>query len=131
MSLDLRSDDCLLQRGARPDGRSSGQLHRPGGGKALRRDGLVHSEVLFSCPPARPSRWPVAVTAITWTCRHDYARVVSNMTKTGDRLVFDFTGSDPQIEPYIRSTARNGPPLAASLRAAVSVLCYDITWTKA
>jgi N-methylhydantoinase B len=53
-------------------------------------------------------------------------KIVLNMTKTGDRLIFDFTGTDPQVEGIINCTL-------AGLRGGImpvllTMLCPDIPW---
>ena len=53
-------------------------------------------------------------------------KIVLNMTKTGDRLSFDFTGTDPQVEGIINCTL-------AGLRGGImpvvlTMLCPDIPW---
>jgi len=56
------------------------------------------------------------------------ARVLLTMTKQDDRLIFDFTGSDPQSRFSINCTkwaSRGG--LFAPL---FPLLCYDITWNE-
>lgn len=53
-------------------------------------------------------------------------KIVLTMTKIGDRLVFDFTGTDPQVDGIINCTL-------AGLRGGImpvvlTMLCADIPW---
>ena len=56
------------------------------------------------------------------------ARVCLTMTKTGDRLVFDFTGSDPQSRFSINCT--KWASLGGLFAPLFPLLCYDITWNE-
>ncbi len=56
------------------------------------------------------------------------ARVVLTMTKTDDRLVFDFTGSDPQSASSINCT--KWASLGGLFAPLFPLLCYDITWNE-
>ncbi|MCL4188668.1 MAG: hydantoinase B/oxoprolinase family protein [Rhodobacteraceae bacterium] len=56
------------------------------------------------------------------------ARVVLTMTKTADRLVFDFTGSDPQSPHSINCT--KWAALGGLFAPLFPLLCYDITWNE-
>ncbi|MDP2087153.1 MAG: hydantoinase B/oxoprolinase family protein [Gemmobacter sp.] len=56
------------------------------------------------------------------------ARVVLTMTKTDDRLVFDFTGSDPQSAFSINCT--KWASLGGLFAPLFPLLCYDITWNE-
>ena len=56
------------------------------------------------------------------------ARVVLTMTKTDDRLVFDFTGSDPQSRHSINCT--KWAALGGLFAPLFPLLCYDITWNE-
>lgn len=56
------------------------------------------------------------------------ARVVLTMTKTDDRLVFDFTGSDPQSRHSINCT--KWASLGGLFAPLFPLLCYDITWNE-
>ena len=53
-------------------------------------------------------------------------KIVLTMTKTGDRLTFDFTGTDPQVEGLINCTF--GGLRAGVLVAVLPLLCGDIPW---
>jgi N-methylhydantoinase B len=50
------------------------------------------------------------------------------MTKTGDRLVFDFTGSSPQSRHAINCT--KWASLGGLFAPLFPLLCYDITWNE-
>jgi N-methylhydantoinase B len=56
------------------------------------------------------------------------ARVVLTMTKTDDRLIFDFTGSDPQSAASINCT--RWASLGGLFAPLFPLLCYDITWNE-
>jgi N-methylhydantoinase B len=56
------------------------------------------------------------------------ARVVLTMTKQDDRLVFDFTGSDPQSPYSINCT--KWASLGGLFAPLFPLLCYDITWNE-
>lgn len=56
------------------------------------------------------------------------ARVVLKMTKTDDRLIFDFTGSDPQSAASINCT--RWASLGGLFAPLFPLLCYDITWNE-
>ncbi len=56
------------------------------------------------------------------------ARVVLTMTKTDDRLIFDFTGSDPQSAFSINCT--KWASLGGLFAPLFPLLCYDITWNE-
>ncbi|KXF52241.1 MULTISPECIES: hydantoinase B/oxoprolinase family protein [unclassified Rhodococcus (in: high G+C Gram-positive bacteria)] len=56
----------------------------------------------------------------------DIHKIVLNMTKTADKLIFDFTGTDPQVDGIINCTL-------AGLRGGImpillTMLCPDIPW---
>lgn len=56
------------------------------------------------------------------------ARVVLTMTKQDDRLIFDFTGSDPQSPFSINCT--KWASLGGLFAPLFPLLCYDITWNE-
>ena len=56
------------------------------------------------------------------------ARVLLTMTKSGDRLVFDFTGSDSQSRHSINCT--KWAALGGLFAPLFPLLCYDITWNE-
>lgn len=56
------------------------------------------------------------------------ARVALTMTKTDDRLIFDFTGSDPQSPFSINCT--KWASLGGLFAPLFPLLCYDITWNE-
>jgi N-methylhydantoinase B len=56
------------------------------------------------------------------------ARVNLTMTKTDDRLIFDFTGSDPQSAFSINCT--KWASLGGLFAPLFPLLCYDITWNE-
>jgi N-methylhydantoinase B len=56
------------------------------------------------------------------------ARVMLTMTKTDDRLIFDFTGSDPQNRHSINCT--KWAALGGLFAPLFPLLCYDITWNE-
>lgn len=56
------------------------------------------------------------------------ARVCLTMTKTDDRLVFDFTGSDSQSRFAINCT--KWASLGGLFAPLFPLLCYDITWNE-
>jgi N-methylhydantoinase B len=56
------------------------------------------------------------------------AKVVLTMTKTDDRLIFDFTGSDPQSPHSINCT--KWAALGGLFAPLFPLLCYDITWNE-
>ena len=56
------------------------------------------------------------------------ARVLLTMTKLDDRLVFDFTGSDPQSRHSINCT--KWAALGGLFAPLFPLLCYDITWNE-
>ena len=56
------------------------------------------------------------------------ARVVLTMTKEDDRLIFDFTGSDPQSAHSINCT--RWASLGGLFAPLFPLLCYDITWNE-
>ena len=58
----------------------------------------------------------------------DTARVLLTMTKTEDRLVFDFSGSDPQ-SPYAINCTK-WASLGGLFAPLFPLLCYDITWNE-
>jgi len=60
--------------------------------------------------------------------RGETARVLLTMTKLGDRLVFDFTGSDPQSRHSINCT--KWAALGGLFAPLFRLLCYDITWNE-
>lgn len=70
----------------------------------------------------------------TWHSRQyldvdgDTATVRLAMTKTDDRLVFDFTGSDPQSATSINCTY--WASLGGLFAPLFPLLCYDITWNE-
>lgn len=53
-------------------------------------------------------------------------KIVCTVTKRGDRLTVDFTGSDPQVEGF--ANCAFGGLRAAVLSAVCVVLGYDLTW---
>jgi N-methylhydantoinase B len=70
----------------------------------------------------------------TWQSRQyldvkgETAKVVLSMTKAGDRLLFDFTGSDPQSRYAINCT--KWASLGGLFAPLFPLLCYDITWNE-
>ena len=56
------------------------------------------------------------------------ARVALTMTKQGDRLIFDFSGSDPQSAYSINCT--KWASLGGLFAPLFPLLCYDITWNE-
>lgn len=70
----------------------------------------------------------------TWQSRQyldvlgETARVALTMTKLGDRLVFDFSGSDPQSRHAINCT--RWASLGGLFAPLFPLLCYDITWNE-
>ncbi len=53
-------------------------------------------------------------------------KIVLQMTKRGDKLVFDFTGTDPEVEGFINCTfagLRGG-----TMTILLTMLCNDIPW---
>jgi N-methylhydantoinase B len=56
------------------------------------------------------------------------ARVNLTMTKTDDRLIFDFSGSDPQSRYSINCT--KWASLGGLFAPLFPLLCYDITWNE-
>jgi N-methylhydantoinase B len=56
------------------------------------------------------------------------ATVRLTMTKTGDRLVFDFSGSSPQSRHSINCT--RWAALGGLFAPLFPLLCYDITWNE-
>jgi len=56
------------------------------------------------------------------------ARVLLTMTKQDDRLIFDFTGSDPQSKFSINCT--KWASLGGLFAPLFPLLCYDITWNE-
>jgi N-methylhydantoinase B len=56
------------------------------------------------------------------------ARVILSMTKRDDRLIFDFTGSDPQSVFSINCT--KWASLGGLFAPLFPLLCYDITWNE-
>lgn len=56
------------------------------------------------------------------------ARVALTMTKQDDRLIFDFTGSDPQSPFSINCT--KWASLGGLFAPLFPLLCYDITWNE-
>lgn len=56
------------------------------------------------------------------------ARVALTMTKEDDRLVFDFSGSDPQSAYSINCT--KWASLGGLFAPLFPLLCYDITWNE-
>jgi len=58
----------------------------------------------------------------------DTARVALTMTKKGDELVFDFSGSDPQSPHSINCT--KWASLGGLFAPLFPLLCYDITWNE-
>lgn len=56
------------------------------------------------------------------------ARVLLTMTKKDDRLIFDFTGSDPQSRHSINCT--KWASLGGLFAPLFPLLCYDITWNE-
>jgi len=55
-------------------------------------------------------------------------QIVCTLTKTGDRLVFDFTGTSPNARGLINSTYSG---LQAALLSAVYInLCWDTPWNR-
>ncbi len=56
------------------------------------------------------------------------ARVLLTMTKLDDRLIFDFTGSDPQSRHSINCT--RWASLGGLFAPLFPLLCYDITWNE-
>jgi N-methylhydantoinase B len=75
----------------------------------------------------------------TWrhTCYIDYADGKENilypgkvaMTKTGERLIFDFAGTAPQA-PAVFNSSYSGT-LSATMISVLVNLCYDIPWSPA
>lgn len=53
-------------------------------------------------------------------------RIVCTVTKRGDRLKIDYTGTDPQVEGFANSAY--GGLRAATLSAVCIMLGYDLTW---
>ncbi|WP_213453791.1 hydantoinase B/oxoprolinase family protein [Rhizomonospora bruguierae] len=53
-------------------------------------------------------------------------RIVCTITKRGDRLSIDFTGTDPQVEGF--ANAAYGGLRASTLSAVCILLGYDLTW---
>lgn len=58
--------------------------------------------------------------------RSNLRKIVLTLTKRGDRLTADFTGSDPQVDGFANCTA--GGLRAATLSAVCILLGYDLTW---
>ncbi len=58
----------------------------------------------------------------------DTARVNLTMTKKDDRLIFDFSGSDPQSPYSINCT--KWASLGGLFAPLFPLLCYDITWNE-
>jgi len=56
------------------------------------------------------------------------AVVALTMTKTGDRLIFDFSGSSPQSRHSINCT--KWAALGGLFAPLFPLLCYDITWNE-
>lgn len=56
------------------------------------------------------------------------AIVALTMTKTGDRLIFDFSGSSPQSRHSINCT--KWAALGGLFAPLFPLLCYDITWNE-
>lgn len=56
------------------------------------------------------------------------AKVVLTMTKKGDTLTFDFTGSSPQSEYSVNCT--KWAALGGLFAPLFPLLCYDITWNQ-
>jgi len=56
------------------------------------------------------------------------ARVALTMTKQDDRLIFDFSGSDPQSAYSINCT--KWASLGGLFAPLFPLLCYDITWNE-
>lgn len=54
--------------------------------------------------------------------------VALTMTKTGDRLIFDFSGSSPQSRHSINCT--KWAALGGLFAPLFPLLCYDITWNE-
>jgi N-methylhydantoinase B len=55
-------------------------------------------------------------------------RVLLTMTKSGDRLTFDFSGSSPQSRYSVNCT--KWATLGALFAPIFPLLCYDITWNE-
>ncbi|MBI3075910.1 MAG: hydantoinase B/oxoprolinase family protein [Deltaproteobacteria bacterium] len=55
-------------------------------------------------------------------------QLVVTMTKAGDRLTFDFTGTDPQARSCINCT--RSMMMAGLLTPVLVMLCYDIPWNE-
>ncbi|TAM70683.1 MAG: hypothetical protein EPN48_04810 [Microbacteriaceae bacterium] len=53
-------------------------------------------------------------------------RIVCTVTKRGDRLTIDYTGTDPQVEGFANSAY--GGLRAATLSGVCIMLGYDLTW---
>ena len=53
-------------------------------------------------------------------------KIVCTLTKRGDRLQLDFTGSDPQVEGF--ANCAFGGLRAAAMSAVCILLGYDLTW---
>ena len=70
----------------------------------------------------------------TWQSRQyldvngETARVCLTMTKEDDRLIFDFSGSDPQSAHSINCT--QWASLGGLFAPLFPLLCYDITWNE-
>jgi N-methylhydantoinase B len=60
--------------------------------------------------------------------REDYVRVQVTLTKAGDTLKFDFSGSSPQVE----SSLNIGPvgTRSSALNPFVAMLCHDLPWNE-
>ena len=59
---------------------------------------------------------------------HDYnvRKIVCTLTKSGDQLTLDFTGSDPQVDGF--ANCAYGGLRAAVLSGVCIALGYDLTW---
>lgn len=53
-------------------------------------------------------------------------RIALTLTKTADRLTFDFTGTDPQVEGFINCT--HAGLRGGIMPALLTLLCGDIPW---
>lgn len=60
--------------------------------------------------------------------RGEVYRVLLTMTKTGDSLVFDFSGSSPQSQYSVNCT--KWATLGGLFAPLFPLLCYDITWNE-
>jgi N-methylhydantoinase B len=56
-------------------------------------------------------------------------KIVLEMRKRADRLIFDFTGTDPQVEGIINCTFAG--MLGGIMPAVLTMLCGDIPWSPA